>query len=112
MAVNKPEQRVNAGAWNLVPARAGASTTLLFEQSDHVPQISLNLHVSRVRDRDAPLFQIIEKSRCVGAVVPHHDRAVSLADKREIERSDEFVTVIRHWRLLCWSIDPQRFGTE
>ncbi|MCZ7483689.1 hypothetical protein O8C22_23760, partial [Agrobacterium rhizogenes] len=48
-------------------------------------QVLLYLHVDHVCDQDAPLSQIIEKSRCVGAVIPHHDRAVSLTDKGGIE---------------------------
>lgn len=83
--MSKPQQGMNSGARNLVPTRAGTSTTLLFEHYDRVLQVLLYLHVDHVRDQDTPLPQIIEKPRCVGAVVPRHDRAVSLTEKRGIE---------------------------
>ncbi|MBB6414379.1 hypothetical protein HNQ71_007089 [Mesorhizobium sangaii] len=55
--MSKPQQGMNSGARNLVPTRAGTSTTLLFEHYDRVLEdrlkLTLNMektHITHVDD--------------------------------------------------------------
>ena len=65
------------------------------EHRDRMVQIVPHLRLGHLRDRDAAPGKIVEEPARIGAVVPGHHRAVSLAGQYGSEFGDQFAIGIR-----------------
>ena len=109
LAATGPAQAATARGFRSAGSSASADRTV-----DHGVSGTARSHARRYcatcasltsADQDIPPRKIVEEPARIGAVVPDHHRAVSLAGQYDPEFGDQFAIGIRHRWLLCWSND-------